>query len=101
VVVAREAEMRKSRRLLVLLAVCALLGGGCSFDIGDICDAAQSDLPTFKDPSNGAQKEDLPWCPKCDSNDVQRTKAGKVGNALGVDSAKDLFKCRKCGHRFQ
>jgi hypothetical protein len=104
------AMMRFSTSVLAAAFAAVLLGlGGCDFDLGsidapsveDIADAAQGDAPSWKKPAKADEEEDMPWCPKCDSDDVERTKAGKVGSALGMDGAKDMYKCKKCGHRFQ
>lgn len=52
----------------------------------------------------------LPWCPKCGSDNVERTgdtttpePKCKLTSFLGrlLSAAKDEYLCRDCGHRFR
>jgi ribosomal protein L37AE/L43A len=83
---------------LTAAAAGLVLAAGCSLDLGDVAGDA---VDRVKEHDADKEEEKNMWCPKCGSDDVERTKVGNVGSKLGLDDVKGWYKCRKCGHRFQ
>jgi hypothetical protein len=75
----------------MLAAGVLLAGAGCSFDVKDAFDKA-------KEHDDRKRYEKTVWCPECGSSEKRKTDIGKVGTVFGSGM---VFKCKKCGHKYQ
>ncbi len=84
--------MNRRFRLLAILSLGTVLlcATGCA-DLGEAWDKA-------KEQDDRKRYEKTVWCPECGSTRKTQTGIGKVGNVLGHGM---LYKCKKCGHKYQ
>jgi len=84
--------MKRMRSLVMFAWLGAVLLGisGCT-DLGEAWDKA-------REHDDRKRYEKTVCCPKCGSSSKTQTDLGKVGNVLGHGM---LYKCKKCGHKYQ